>query len=91
VTFEVADLAAHLLTFGEGLKPAPGVIVANLTGALLIRSAPLLVRSVRPGGHIVASGLMNDEQTPVVSAFSPARLVFEAHEDGWAGLIFNLG
>lgn len=90
VTFEVADLAAFLSSFDAEPHAAPGVILANLTGALLVRSAPLLTTALRSAGHLIVSGLLNDERESVVSAFSPGRLVFDAQEDGWSGLVFQL-
>lgn len=79
VVMQVADLASGL--------PAADVIAANLTGALLQRAAGLLLGALRPGGHLIVSGLMRDERDDVVLAFAPSAVVWEGAEDNWVGLI----
>src|SRR5262245_19309894 len=79
VEFEVADLAARDL-------PRADVVTANLTGALLVRSAAALLDAVRPGGRLVLSGILADERDEVVHAFAPAGIVRIREEDGWVGL-----
>jgi ribosomal protein L11 methyltransferase len=80
VEFQIADLsAAHL--------PAADVVTANLTGAVLIRSAVRLLDLVRPEGTLIVSGLLEDERDDVARAFGDAgSVVWEQHEDGWVGL-----
>ena len=73
-----------------GLAPAD-VVTANLMGALLVQTAALLLSSVRPGGTLIVSGLLAHERAGVVEAFtSGARLVWEAEEQGWIGLAFDV-
>ena len=79
MTFETVDLAARAL-------PAADVVTANLTGALLVRSAPLLLEAVRPGGHLILSGILAPERDEVVRAMAPATVAWEREEDGWVGL-----
>jgi ribosomal protein L11 methyltransferase len=81
VEFQVADLSAEDL-------PRADLVTANLTGALLIRSAGRLLDLVRPGGILVVSGLLDEERDDVVRAFDDAGfdLLLEQHEDGWAAL-----
>lgn len=63
VEFQSADLStAHL--------PAADVVTANLTGAVLIRSAPRLLDLVRPGGILIVSGLLEEERDDVVDRFA---------------------
>jgi ribosomal protein L11 methyltransferase len=78
--FQIADLsAAHL--------PAADVVTANLTGAVLIRSAARLLDLVRPDGTLIVSGLLEDERNEVGrTLLGPATLVWEQHEDGWVAL-----
>ena len=83
VRFKVADLRASPL-------PGADVITANLTGALLIRSAELLLRTLRPGGSLIVSGLQSHERDDVVRAFAGAAVAWEATEDEWVGLLFRL-
>ena len=79
VELDVADLA-------DGPLPAADVVTANLTGALLVRSAPALLDAVRPGGFAILSGLLAHERDEVIRAFAPATVIWEREEDGWVGL-----
>ena len=79
VTFEIVDLAARAL-------PPADVVTANLTGALLVRSAPALLAAVRPGGTLILSGIQSHERDDVRQAFAAAVVCWERDEDGWAGL-----
>jgi ribosomal protein L11 methyltransferase len=79
VSFLVADLAVSSL-------PAADVVTANLTGALLVRSAPTLMAAVHPGGRLVLSGLLAGERDEVCRAFARSVVTWEGEEDGWVGL-----
>ena len=83
VRFQVQDLRAAPL-------PVVEVVTANLTGALLIRSAALLVTAVGPGGSVIVSGLQIHERDEVVQAFGTARVIWEAVENEWVGITFRL-
>jgi ribosomal protein L11 methyltransferase len=83
VRFEVGDLRTSPL-------PAADVITANLTGALLIRTADLLLRILKPGGSLIVSGLQSHERDDVIQAFADATVAWEATEDEWVGLLFRL-
>lgn len=81
VTFETVDLAARAL-------PAADLVTANLTGALLVRSAPALLTAVRPGGALILSGIQSHERDEVRQAFAQATDVcWERDEDGWLGMV----
>ena len=62
------------------------VVTANLTAALLVRTATSVMNSVRPGGTVILSGLQTADRDEVMAAFRGATLVDERTEDGWAGL-----
>jgi ribosomal protein L11 methylase PrmA len=62
------------------------VVLANLTGALLMRHVDAIVRHITPGGLIVLSGFTDDERFAVAHAFRDLRLVRDEREDGWLGL-----
>jgi ribosomal protein L11 methyltransferase len=79
VLFETVDLADRPL-------PAADVVTANLTGALLIRSASTLLAAVRPGGTLILSGIQSHEADDVRRAFAGATVCWERDEDGWAGI-----
>jgi protein-L-isoaspartate O-methyltransferase len=65
VRFEVGDL------WSASVKDAD-VVTANLTGALLARSASRLLGLVRSGGTLIVSGLQVGERSDVVHAFATA-------------------
>ena len=82
VTFSVADLADTRL-------PESDVVTANLTGAMLTRSAAPLLAGVRSGGTLIASGILAPEEDGVRRAFSAASLVDRRQEDEWVCLILK--
>jgi ribosomal protein L11 methyltransferase len=79
VTFETIDLAARAL-------PASDVVTANLTGAVLVRSAGALLGAVRSGGTVILSGIQSHERDEVLKAFADADVCWEREEDGWVGI-----
>jgi ribosomal protein L11 methyltransferase len=88
VSFAVADMNAAAL-------PAADVVTANLTGALLVRSAARLLDAVRPGGTLILSGILAHERDAVVAACLSvpdgvrhhlAQPEWERAEDGWIGV-----
>lgn len=82
VTFELADVVS-------GVSRTFDVITANLTGALLVRAASRLLRSVGPDGRLIVSGVLDTELDAVVAAFRPAEIVWEARESEWAAVAFR--
>jgi ribosomal protein L11 methyltransferase len=76
----------NLLT--EALAKAD-VVVGNLTGALLRRSAATLVTAVAPGGALVVSGFTVDERLAVEHAFAPLAVADARDEHGWLALTFR--
>jgi ribosomal protein L11 methyltransferase len=79
VTFETVDLAARAL-------PIADVVTANLTGALLVRSAAALLAAVRRGGTLILSGIQSHERDEVRQAFAAEAVCWERDEDGWVGI-----
>jgi ribosomal protein L11 methyltransferase len=59
------------------------VVVANLTGGLLIASADRLQTFVAPGGRLVLSGFMDHEERDVLGAFGGCAPKSRAQEDEW--------
>ena len=83
VTFDTVDLAARAL-------PPADVVTANLTGALLIRSASSLLDAVRADGVLILSGIQSHERDAVRAAFPAGDVSWERDEDGWVGLAVKL-
>lgn len=90
VEFVVADLMSSQL-------PEADVVIANLTGALVIRSATTLQNAVRPGGVLIVSGLLAHERDAVLMAMSDTGQaqagagwcqtpLWERKEDEWVAL-----
>lgn len=76
IALEVADFRAA--TLGQF-----DVVVANLTGGLLVASAARLQSLAVAGGHLVISGFMDEEVNHVLGAFAACRLDARTSEDEW--------
>jgi ribosomal protein L11 methyltransferase len=72
VTFHVADITAGF----EGEASSVDVLLANIQADVLMHFARELVAAVAPGGTLVLSGILADENSKV-------RTVFEAHTAKW--------
>jgi len=83
VLLQVADLRA------ADLGPAD-IVIANLTGGLLIAAARTLQDFVARGGCLVLSGLMTSEEPDVAAAFAPWHVERRAEEDEWVCLTLRL-
>jgi ribosomal protein L11 methyltransferase len=79
VEFAVRDLMKDDL-------PTADVVVANLTGALVVRAAGRLLGAVRPGGALIISGVLASEGADVRQAFANQSLVADVQEDEWLAL-----
>jgi len=80
VSFMEADLDRASL-------PPSDVVAANLTGALLMRSAGVILAATAPGGSVILSGLMRDEHDDVCRAFAGTTITWERQEDEWVGVV----
>ncbi len=82
VTFAVADIAT------EPIAPAD-LVLANLTGAQLVKSSPRLLEATRPGGTLIVSGILDSEETDVREAFGSLRLAKRQQQEEWLCLTLN--
>lgn len=80
VTLRVASLrsAAPALT----LEPSD-VVVANLTGGLLIQTASELRDLTAASAHVILSGFTRHEEADVLAAYSDLAIRARAEEDEW--------
>jgi ribosomal protein L11 methyltransferase len=85
VSFSVTDLETADV-WGQTPDISPDIVTANLTGALLTRTASRLLDATATGGHLILSGLMTSERDEVVAAFRRGTVVWERSEDEWVGL-----
>lgn len=85
-TVRVAQLDLHDKT-ATSLEPAD-VVLANLTGDMLRRTAPLIARLVRAGGTLIVSGVLDREADDVVAAFEREGFVVGSRrsEGEWVGM-----
>lgn len=65
------------------------LVMANLTGALLIASADRLKSLATSGGRLILSGIMDHEVEGVLRAFSGCELEWRAQEDEWVCVSLN--
>lgn len=88
---ETVALFSFDLATTAAIPGAPfDVVVANLTGGLLVREAARLADATARGGQVIASGFMTDEEDAVFSVFERFGLT-RAHrleEEGWVGVLF---
>jgi ribosomal protein L11 methyltransferase len=76
VTLIVGDLRATELV-------AADIIVANLTGGLLIQSAERLRKLTNAHGRLILSGFTTDEEHDVLAAFGAFSVEHRGEEEGW--------
>ena len=86
----VADRVALRRQTVADVKPAgASVVAANLTGAALIRLAPVVAGLVEAGGTLLLSGILAGEADAVADAYrGRARLARRAAEAEWVGMTF---
>jgi ribosomal protein L11 methyltransferase len=85
ITLIEADVASAPGSLGRTFD----VVLANLTGAMLMRYAGELARLGAPGGCLVVSGFQDDEAPMVTAALEAAGWTFKdrSDEDGWTAIV----
>jgi ribosomal protein L11 methyltransferase len=88
-----AAIEFGLVDLHAGMERRFDVVIANLTGGLLIREARRLTDLIAPDGTLVASGIERYETDDVVAALSATglHLVKQVDQDGWTGLQCRTG
>jgi ribosomal protein L11 methyltransferase len=81
-TLLVADLRATDVGSAD-------VVIANLTGGLLISAARALQDLVARGGSLVLSGLMAVEEKDVIAAFPAWSVDYRSEEDEWLCVVIS--
>ena len=76
VTLIVGDLRSTELV-------AADIVVANLTGGLLIQSAERLRKLTKAHGRLILSGFTADEERDVLAAFGAFSVEHRGEEEGW--------
>lgn len=69
-------------------KPEQGdVVLANILAGPLVDLAPILLESLRPGGSLVLSGILEEQAAEVMDAYQPQIEHFTmTADDGWVRL-----
>jgi ribosomal protein L11 methyltransferase len=80
IAFEVIDFRA-----GEP-SGRYDIVLANLTGGMLMQSAARIIELIAPGGLLVVGGFDDTERARVREAFAAMRDVAAYSEEGWVGL-----
>jgi ribosomal protein L11 methyltransferase len=69
--------------------PAADLVLANLTGAMLMRTAARLAALVVPGGQLVVSGFTSDEAGGVEAALTGFAVAAREREDEWCACVLR--
>jgi ribosomal protein L11 methyltransferase len=67
------------------------VVVANIIARVLIDLAPALARSVRPGGRLILSGIIEPKEAGVEAAFASQGMELQRREvmDDWVAHVWQ--
>ena len=82
ITFTVAD-------FRTDPPPSADLVLANLTGGMLVAAAAAIASLVRPGGRLILSGFDQTEAVYVLPAFEGFVERLRLAEDGWVGALLQ--
>ena len=77
---DVTLRAADIRSLGQ---EAFDLVVANLTGALLIEAARALCDRTTAGGRLILSGFLRHEEAAVLAAYSDLTVSHRSEEEGW--------
>lgn len=84
------DIAETRLQLGQTLPSGSegfDIVLANILSGTLQELAAELIRCVKPGGHLVLSGILSEQVDSVTAAFTPlVHFLPIAELDGWVRL-----
>jgi ribosomal protein L11 methyltransferase len=81
--------AGHVQVLNPGqFNPAPAdVVLANILAGPLVELAPVLLASLRPGGSLVLSGILEEQADEVAVAYrAQVDALTVTADDGWVRL-----
>lgn len=86
IDWEIADVLTR--KFG---RQKFDLIAANLFSELLVKSAPKLVKLLKPGGKLICSGLLTHQESDVVSALGQTGFELEEkkRKGKWIALVWR--
>jgi ribosomal protein L11 methyltransferase len=65
------------------------LIIANILAGPLTRLAPQIVKALRPGGTLVLSGLLHNQEATVLSFYHRLRFLGRRREGPWSALVLE--
>lgn len=78
----------QVLTPADFTPPTADVVLANILAAPLIELAPILLASLRRGGSLVLSGILEHQADEVMAAYRPYIMDLSVTtDDGWVRLL----
>ena len=83
---DVSDVIHTQMPDEYSAKPVD-VLLANILAGPLIELAPLLLKSLHPGGTLVLSGILEEQANEVAQVYKPAiENLIITNDDGWVRL-----
>ncbi len=87
-------LDEHISTTDTPLEELCGqfdLVLANILAGENIRLAAELVGHLKPGGRLVLSGILVDQEQQVLKGFSgfPLKLLSTEHRDEWTCIVYQ--
>jgi ribosomal protein L11 methyltransferase len=82
VDLRLGDLRSMVLGIAD-------LVIANLTGTLLIQGASQLQTLIAPHGRLIVSGLLDHEEAGVTGAFEQLAVIDRTQEDEWVCLVLG--
>ena len=64
-------------------------MLANLLIPIIEELGPVLTAAVAPGGHLVVSGVLEEQFERAVAACAPLGVVDTFRADGWVALVLR--
>jgi ribosomal protein L11 methyltransferase len=90
IRFIVTDLRAARARTGTSHSAAADIVLANLTGTLLVAAAPDLLAHASPGASMILSGFQHHETAAVLAAFAGGtELVARRAEGDWEAVLLD--
>lgn len=87
----VGDRIAASTTPLDEVDETFDVVAANLLAPVVAELGPGLVRTTRPGGHLVVSGLLADRWEASLPHLAPLEVLEVRELDGWVAVVLGQG
>ena len=77
------DVTLGVLDLRQAVLRGFDIVLANLTGGLLVAAARSIQALAAPGGRLVLSGFVEGDEDDVLAAFAPADIDHRSQEEEW--------